>query len=118
VQSGSTQFGQVFYRLTGDPVSDKQLGEVVDANLADTFDETLADLYAEQRAASRQQLLTADAGGEIGAIPIHAGTLRSHRDYDDLSGISPLFLPSPAMEPATFAGSTPQTTPGMLLARV
>jgi hypothetical protein len=101
VDSASSAQGHVCYSLPHGPVTDKQLAALVDADLADTFDEDAADVWREQHKASRQQILDADAGGELGFIPLHVGILRSGRRYDELAGIPPLFpyLSAPMPEP-------------------
>jgi hypothetical protein len=105
VESASTHQGHVFYRLTDGAVGESQFAELVDDGLAGSFEDDLADAYLAQRAATRRQILAADAAGEIGAIPIHAGPLRSPRQYDDLRGIEPLFPSDSEHEtPAALAG--------------
>lgn len=88
VQAASTYSGHVFYALAGSAADG---GDLVDDALADTFDERLADAYVNQRRTTRLQILASDAAGEIGFVPVHAGLLRSGRDYRDLAGIEPLF---------------------------
>jgi hypothetical protein len=104
----STQHGQAFYALPRGPVTDEQLAEVVDATLADTFDDDAAEVWTAQLTASRGQIFDADAAGELGFIPAHAGTLASLRRYDDLAGVAPLFPHLDAAEMNTLAPPDPE----------
>jgi hypothetical protein len=92
VESASTQHGHVCHRLTGGPITAEQLAELVDGDAGEAnFRTDLADVYCEQLAATRAAITASDAGGELGHLPIYLGLLRSHRKYDDVRGIEPLF---------------------------
>jgi hypothetical protein len=107
VESASTRHGHVCYRLMSGPITADQLAELVDGDAAD-FRSDLADVYREQLTATRSATIATDAGGELGHLPIYLGLLRSHRKYDDVRGIEPLFAPAEAgaNDATTSAAST------------